>query len=179
MGGQKNVGGGGVGPLLLGVFGTAIMLKVCSDRPATAVARATPTQTIETPAPVETPAPPPTLWVIAPSGLNLRAEPSASAAVLGLVPTQASVLPSGRTSGVFSEVIYNSQRGWVATEFLADTQPAPVLAQPAIGDTPGAAVVPDYAPQYIDPSSKTVHVSGYTRRDGTYVPPYNRRPPHR
>jgi hypothetical protein len=26
---------------------------------------------------------------------------------------------------------------------------------------------------------KTVHVSGYTRKDGTYVPPYTRRPPSR
>lgn len=28
-------------------------------------------------------------------------------------------------------------------------------------------------------SSKTVHVSGYTRKDGTYVKPYNRRAPRR
>ena len=61
------------------------------------------------------------------------------------------------------------------------TAPAPTAdAQPA-SETPGTgAPLPSPSSPSSDPSAaddKTVHVSGYTRKDGTYVAPYDRRSP--
>jgi D-alanyl-D-alanine carboxypeptidase len=59
---------------------------------------------------------PGTLVTTAP--LNLRAEPSLSARVLLVMPSGATVTPTGKGSGQFAQVVYRGTTGWAATAYL-------------------------------------------------------------
>ena len=52
------------------------------------------------------------------AALNLRAEPSTSARVLLVMPSGATVTPTGNGSGQFAQVVYRGTTGWAATAYL-------------------------------------------------------------
>ena len=52
------------------------------------------------------------------AALNLRAEPSLTARVLLVMPSGATVTPTGRGSGQFAQVVYQGTTGWAATAYL-------------------------------------------------------------
>jgi TolA-binding protein len=58
---------------------------------------------------------------------------------------------------------------------IFDLEAAAPATMPSVAETPRF----DTPNSAGDTSSKTVHVRGYTRKDGTYVQPYNRRAPSR
>lgn len=78
-----------------------------------------------------------TLWVNAPSGLNLREQPALTAKVLSVLPPATQVEASTKTSNSFVEVHVAGERGWAAREFLSeipvvlyDPEPSYVISPP-------------------------------------------------
>jgi uncharacterized membrane protein len=57
------------------------------------------------------------------------------------------------------------------------TAPAQTASKESKKDVVGDTTPTPSTPSVSGSSGKTVHVNGYTRKDGTYVRPYNRRPP--
>lgn len=84
----------------------------------------TPTPDPETPTPdPETPEPgePVTRWTNA--DVNMRSEASSTSSVVSLLPLGTEVQFSGTTANGFSQVTAAAGTGWIASEYLSETQP--------------------------------------------------------
>ena len=79
--------------------------------------------TYDAPAPAEV-----TLYVSAPSGVNLRQNPSTDAAVLAGIPYGAAVSALGQT-GEWRQVTYGSLQGYVMAQYLSEAPMQPLAAE--------------------------------------------------
>ncbi|HEY4689599.1 MAG TPA: SH3 domain-containing protein [Anaerolineae bacterium] len=114
-----------------------------------------------TTAPAETPSPTAgtsDVYVIAEGGLNLRAEASATSALLSLLPFGTHLTAIGQPTGPDAAGIAwqnvrtdNGQSGWVATQYLSSTSPGSEVSAPSPSPTTPATsgVTPIRSPGYV------------------------------
>lgn len=75
--------------------------------------------------------------------LNLRSQANTSSSVILVMPANATISLTGRSSGAFLEVTYNNRTGWAHADWIQIQSPSPgTPAQP----TPPAPVPPTPAP---------------------------------
>jgi hypothetical protein len=117
-------------------------------------------------------------WAAHPSGTVNEAEirrcwGGTTAVTAPAIPKSTAPLKPRKTldEAIKEEVVHESGQvdDTPTTVAAPAAEPAPPYISPAA--PPYIAPVPDYG-------SRTEHVSGYTRKDGTYVAPYTRRPSH-
>lgn len=120
---------------------------------------------------------------------SLRAAPTISSSAVEMVVLGTTLELLGR-EGDWYFVKHDKKKGWIkigdvdrtANSYSPSAGPAANYQPPAYSSS-----VPSYSspsssyspPRPPDSESKSVHVRGYTRKDGTYVAPYTRRAPRR